>query len=84
MTVASARGGAGSNMPYAPDMTIRGARPERYKATARSARATVAAAASPSTLTPPPRATMTSALSEDTGPMLLETPRARNPEATRC
>ena len=40
--VASARGGGGSYMPYAPDITIRCARPERYSAAARRARATVA------------------------------------------
>jgi hypothetical protein len=47
MAVAFARGGGGSYMPYAPDITIRRARPARYNAAARTARATVAGCGSP-------------------------------------
>jgi len=65
-------------MPYAPDMTIRCARPEWYSATARRARATVAGRGCPWAVMPPPRATMTSALAVDTGSMLLEVPLSRN------
>ena len=81
MAVASARGGGGSYMPYAPDITIRAARPERYKAAARRARATVAGRGSPSAVMPPPRATTTSALTGDTGPMLPAAHPAAQPRA---
>jgi hypothetical protein len=66
-------------MPYAPDMTIRGARPERYNATARRARVTVAGRGCPQAVMPPPRATITSALAKDTAPTLLGTPPAAQP-----
>jgi len=79
MAVASARGGGGSYMPYAPDITIRCARPERYRAAARRARATVAGRGSPSAVMPPPRATMTPALAGGTGPILLQDTARRNP-----
>jgi hypothetical protein len=68
-----------SNMPCAPDMTIRCARPARYRAAARRARAAVAGSGSPSLVMPPPRATITSALPGDTRSMVLETPHPRNP-----
>ncbi len=59
-------------MPYAPDITIGCARPERYNAAARRARATVAGRGSPPAVMPPPRATMTPAFTPGTSPMLLE------------
>jgi hypothetical protein len=83
MAVASARGGAGSYMPYAPDITIRCARPERYNAAARTARATVAGCGSPPAVMPPPRATMTPARAAGTGPMLLRDIPRRNPGSPR-
>jgi hypothetical protein len=54
MAVASARGGSGSYMPYAPGITIRRARPERHTTAVPRARATAAGRGSPPAVTRPP------------------------------
>jgi len=84
MAVASARGGGGSYMPYAPDITIRRARPERYNAAARRARATVGGRGWPPAVMPPPRATTASALIRAMGWMLLEKHPAAQPLRSRA
>jgi hypothetical protein len=71
---------AGDRIPVA--ITIRCARPERYNAAARRARATVTGRGSPPAVMPPPKATMTPALAADTGPILLQDTPRRNPEIT--